>query len=398
MQSDVLIVGVVSDDPFAIDVAHHFAQDAEISDLIALKSFANSEFCPRFISDEADFRHTGNRLVDKTVVIVSTCCGGHTRNALAMRTCLVARAAKDNGAARVILVEPDLFFSAQDRGPRPDPAEAGSERTPEDCKKFDGQPFSSLLYAQLLRTSGVDAVMTIHNHSLAVQRLFAREFGSNFVNLLPAGLYANYLAGDGGAPSSVSPDFVICAPDEGAAPFVHQVYAALRDASADMLLRSEPDLLFMTKSRSGEREVAIRAADYSPTGLRQVAGRDVVVFDDMVRTGSTILECCRHLKDAGARRVVFVVTHFYSSDEVKENLNHRAVDEIITTNTLPTILNRDMQGRLRKKMLVLKIEKWICNSLNEEFGAGAGRLYRPPYSIDMSSKNPRWHPGSTVYG
>ena len=34
-----------------------------------------------------------------------------------MRTFLIARAAKDNGAAQVILVEPDLFYSAQDRGP-----------------------------------------------------------------------------------------------------------------------------------------------------------------------------------------------------------------------------------------------------------------------------------------
>ena len=66
------------------------------------------------------------------------------------------------------------------------------------------------------------------------------------------------------------------------------------------------------------------------------------------------------------------------------------IDEIITTNTLPTVLNRDMQGRLRRKMLVLKIEKWIANSLHNEYLGGQGLRNQPPYSVDISTKNPRW--------
>jgi ribose-phosphate pyrophosphokinase len=90
--------------------------------------------------------------------------------------------------------------------------------------------------------------------------------------------------------------------------------------------------------------------------------------------------------------VVFVVTHFHSSDEVKENLNHPAIDEIVTTNTLPSILNRDMQGRLRKKLLVLKIEKWIAAFLQRHCTETGTALREPLYSIDISSKNPRWRP------
>ena len=37
-------------------------------------------------------------------------------------------------------------------------------------------------------------------------------------------------------------------------------------------------------------------------------------------------------------------------------MNSRDLDEILTLNTIPSILNRDTQGRLRKKMVVLKIE------------------------------------------
>ncbi|MCF7854574.1 MAG: ribose-phosphate pyrophosphokinase-like domain-containing protein [Candidatus Pacebacteria bacterium] len=390
MDSRLLVVSSVSDDPFAIDVAHFFGQTAEIADLISLKRFANTEVCPRFISDERDYGNVGNRLQGMTVIIVSTCCGNHTRNALAMRNCLVGRAAKDNGAEHVVLVEPDLYYSAQDRGPRPDHGTVDFERSSDDYKKFDGQPFSSRLYAQLLQTSGVDEVVTIHNHSVAVERLFADVFEGRFHNLSPASLYADYLVSDTidgvvGKPAGV----VLCAPDEGAAAFVRSIYDAIMSASESMLLTPSVGMLFMQKRRSGERRVEIRPVSDSPVQLDSLTGHDVIVFDDMVRTGYTIMECCTKLKEAGARRVVFVVTHFHSSDEVKENLNTPAIDEIITTNTLPAILNRDMQGRLRKKMLVLKIEKWIARFLLDRFGLHHPVTTPPLYAIDMSSKNRR---------
>ena len=118
----------------------------------------------------------------------------------------------------------------------------------------------------------------------------------------------------------------------------------------------------------------------------------------MVRTGGTIAECCRHLKEAGVSRVIFVVTHFNSSPEVKENLHVNIIDDIITTNTLPNILNRDMQGRLRHKMLVLKIERWIVNALRQHVLGGSFVPYVPPYTVDVSRKNPRWSLSQQLLG
>jgi ribose-phosphate pyrophosphokinase len=388
MSSKYLVVGVVSDDPFAIDVAHHFGQEEEISDLVSLKSFANTEFCPRLITDEEDLEHTGHVQDGRTVIIVSTECGMHTRNALAMRTCLLARAAKDNGAEKVVLVEPDLFYSAQDRGPRPEHGNVAFERSPKDYKKFDGQAFSSQLYSKLLKTSGVDAVLTIHNHSISVQSLFKRRFDGNFFNLSPAKLYADYLMKQNIDGSSEG--LVLCAPDKGATPVVAEVHHELHKKMEDLLIKPSLSMLQMSKVRSGERSVEITASPESPTSLEEINGREVIVFDDMVRTGHTIMECCRQLKKAGAKRVTFVVTHFYSSAEVKENLNDPAIDEIITTNTLPGILNRDRQGRLRKKMLVLKIEKWIAAFLKHQFCGENPENGFLCYAIDMSTKNPRW--------
>lgn len=394
MQDSFIVVSTVSDDPFAIDVAHHCGQASEISDQISLKMFANTEFCPRFISHEDDVENVGDTLRGETVVLVSTCCVGDTRNALAMRNFLVARAAKDNGAARVILVEPDLFYSAQDRGPRQEHGETAFQRDLKDRKKFDGQPFSSQLYSQLLRASGVDVVVTVHNHSVSVQRLFSRDFEGRFFNLSPAELYCDYLLRheiSHQAPESRG--FLICAPDAGASPFAREVFTGLQAAVQPLLIKPDLNLLLMGKVRSGERKVTISPAANSPVAAEGIRDRDVIVFDDMVRTGHTIKECCKVLKECGARRVVYVVTHFHSSDEVKENLNDPAIDEIVTTNTLPTILNRDMQGRLRKKMLVLKIEKWIASFLLNRFAAHGQRpVEEPQYAIDISSKNPRWVP------
>jgi ribose-phosphate pyrophosphokinase len=146
----------------------------------------------------------------------------------------------------------------------------------------------------------------------------------------------------------------------------------------------------MQKSRSGERQVSLTLSDQSDIGIEQLEGKDVIVLDDMVRTGSTIIECCRHLRAGRPRRVCFGVTHFYASPEGRENLNRHDLDEILTLNTIPSILNRDTQGRLRKKMVVLKIEKWIARFLLQQLGREASRLDGNFYSVDMSSKNPRW--------
>ena len=106
--SDVIVVGNTSDDPFAIDMAFSMGQAQDIADVISLKNFANSEFCPRFISDENNLDAIGNQLQGKTVLIVSTSNRLVSRQDLAMRNMLIARAAKENGAEQVVLVEPDL--------------------------------------------------------------------------------------------------------------------------------------------------------------------------------------------------------------------------------------------------------------------------------------------------
>lgn len=385
----LVVVGTESDNPFAIDVAVFCLQGTDVADLLSLKTFSNSEFCPRFISDVNDMERIGRRLEGRTVAIVSTSSAVRNRNELAWRTLLVARAAADNGAARIVLVEPDLFFSAQDRGPRPEQGEVDFERGAGDYKKFDGQPFTSRLYAQVLALAGVDSVMTVHNHSASVTRAFSAAMSRGFVNLSPADVFAHYLRNSDVAPAfRAGRPLVLCSPDKGARGFTEEVARRLGPGASQLLV--------LAKQRLGERSTSAAVAADSPSSLAEVAGGEVVVLDDMVRTGATITECCRLLKAAGAERVVFLVTHFHSSPESRENLFTPAIDEIVTTNTIPAILNRDTQGRLRRKLTVIKLEKWMSYHSLSFLGLGASHLSQPHYSVDMSSKNPRYRTSAAV--
>jgi len=388
MTPKIIVTGNISDSPFAIDVAQHLGIREDIADLVSLKTYANTEFCPRFISDPDDLTRIGHKLEGHTVVICSTSSESKSRNDLAMRNCILARAAKDNGADQVILVEPDLFYSAQDRGPHC-VGTLEKDRDIMDRKKFDGQPFTAKLYAELLKMSGVDEVITVHNHSIKTQTLYREIFKDNFFNLIPADVYAHYFrTGKLVDPGRAGENLVIVSPDKGAEPFANTVWEAMN--------MPECKRIVMAKIRSGEREVQIGLADHSEVGLEYLKDKDVIVLDDMVRTGTTIVKCCEYLKTGNPRRICFGVTHFYPSEEAREKLNAPSIDEIVCTSTLPGIMNRDQQGRLRRKIVVLKLSKWITRHLMEQLDLDSSKFRRNFYSVDMSSKNPRWVPPQYV--
>lgn len=387
MVKDFLIVGNLSDDPFAYDIGHLCGQTMDIADLISLKCFANTEFCPRFLmSEEKELKGIGKGLSGQTVIICSTTQSTQfSRSSLTMRSVFIANAAKENGAKKVILVEPDLFFSAQDRGPHKMSWE--DDRTDKDRKKFDGQPSSAALYANMLKLAGVDMVVTVHNHSENVQKLFSKIFNGQFHNLSPHKLYADYIKrSDMLVTGKDGDNLIICAPDKGAVPFAKEVMNSLNLTKSKMIL--------IRKERYGERKVEMTIASESECGLDDLKGKDIIVLDDMVRTGSTIIECCKLLRQGNPNKLCFGLTHFYSSQEGREHLNSKVLDEILTLNTIPTVLNRDMQGRLRKKLVVLKIEKWVAKFLLDYMEGDSSKLENDFYTVDMSSKNPRWRPSS----
>ena len=391
MADGTIIVSNWTDASFGLDVAHNFGQRTDISDLISLKTFANTEFCPRFLGDESDLANIGWGLRNKRVYLISTSSPQHTRVELAMRNFLIARAAKENGAERVVLVEPDLYFSAQDRGPHymDHPQMTGQE----DRKKFDGQPFSARMYAEMLRTAGVDQVVTVHNHKPDVLTQIYREVYKDageqppFINLDIAHLIANLILRTVSMERNGA-NLGFVAPDQGAADFVTRVreFTGLKHAA----------VVVLEKTRLGQRNVELSATD----DLRLLKGREVFILDDMVRTGGTINGAMRLLAenpDTRPNNIYFYCTHTYISPEGRENLNSPHLTEFITTNTMPNVLNRDDQGRLRRKMVVMKIENWIADALvhcleegqppSERYGKKSVPIADRFYKLEFSSRN-----------
>ena len=393
--SDSIIISNVSDASFAIGVAYGQQQDIDIQDLVSLRNFANSEFCPRYLLDEPNENNMGHGLAGKSVYIVSTTSQHSSRNELALRNFLLASAAKENGADFVTLIEPDLFYSAQDRGPRT--LEHPQITDFESRKKFIGQPWTARLYARLLRQSGVDLVLTVHNHKPQVMDKIYQEVYQNhpsqpsFINLDISHIVANYILRSGLArleEGGVNVAFV--APDSGAVGFVSRVreFTGLKKSI----------LVNVDKVRYGQRNVELNISD----DVKLLKGRDVFILDDMVRTGGTIaasIDLLMENENSRPANIFFYCTHTYISAEGRESLNSPHLNQFITTNTIPNILNRDDQGRLRKKTAVLKIEKWIANAILQcleykndpdvVYGKTSVSIAGNWYEVDISSKNPQ---------
>jgi len=71
------------------------------------------------------------------------------------------------------------------------------------------------------------------------------------------------------------------------------------------------------------------------TSLDGVRGRDLVLVDDMVSTGGSIIKATEFLKRQGCRRVFVACTHGLLIDNAEKKIRKSGVTKIISTNTIP---------------------------------------------------------------
>ncbi|HTS98709.1 MAG TPA: ribose-phosphate pyrophosphokinase [Streptosporangiaceae bacterium] len=70
--------------------------------------------------------------------------------------------------------------------------------------------------------------------------------------------------------------------------------------------------------------------------IGDVAGRDVIVLDDEIARGTTILELLDQLREQGARSVRIACTHgLFCDGALKRIAAHPEVIEVVSTNTVP---------------------------------------------------------------
>jgi ribose-phosphate pyrophosphokinase len=71
-----------------------------------------------------------------------------------------------------------------------------------------------------------------------------------------------------------------------------------------------------------------------------------LVFDDILDTGETLVECCKGLRNAGAKQVRVAVTHGLFTGTAWRALWGLGVDQILTTDSVQPIRINDPRVRV----------------------------------------------------
>ncbi len=323
------------------------------------KSYRDSEGRTKF----------GEGLKNRVVYIVHTLSKSLSPQDLEMRLCYIADTAKYNGAEAVVLIAYTLDHSAQERGVWDrDHPRMQSEAT---LKKFDGQAPLARTFLRTLAASGVDAIITPHNHCPEDTRrniervneefepLYerAKTLNSNFryhmkfmhVDLAPMlGYYVSDLS-EKDIEFDISDkgrNIFFVSPDEGGLPFVQDVrrFSGLTNSAIGS----------MKKRRGAGGGIEELTLDYLE-GLdeeRGIEGMYVLVLDDAIRSGETAeknlsallygatqfkgIELRRDPRIKGTpKKLVFYATRTnFASNSIKI-LSSPTIDDLIVTNADP---------------------------------------------------------------
>lgn len=270
----------------------------------------------RFSDGEIHFYIEENVRGEDVFVIQS---GSYDANFHLMELFLMIDAFKRASAERITAVLPYYSYARQDWKDRP------------------RVPISARLVADLLEASGADRVLTMDLHSPQIQGFFSIPVD----NLMAAPVLENYIR------SLELKDLTIISPDAGG--------VGRARMSAKRLMAT---LAIIDKRRPAPNIAKVLHV------IGEVKDRDVVIMDDMVDTGGTLVQSAEALKKDGARRIFAACSHPILSGQAMEKIEGSALEKLIVTNTIP--LNEGMQSS----------KKIVCLSVAALFGEAIRRINR----------------------
>jgi len=201
-------------------------------------------------------------------------------------------AAKRSSAKEIVGVIPCLPHSRQER--RED-----NERT----------TISARLFADMLQVAGLDRLITMDVHTTGIEGFYNIPFDniSSFDKLIQKiGQCAL------NKPTIVSPDL---GGMKRAKKYANELGCAMA---------------IIDKERKEANKVE------KMTLIGSVAGTDVVIVDDMIDTGGTIIKALDLLKENGAKNIYVFATHgIFSNDAIGKFATNHNTPFIYTTNTIP---------------------------------------------------------------
>lgn len=236
---------------------------------------------------------------------------------------LLAGTLKDSDAARVILIAPYLCYARQDRRTKP------------------GEALSLRYIAQLVEAAGVDAIVTLDVHNPAA---FENAFRIPAVNIECAQLFATHFG-----KALADQDIEVISPDIGGVKRAEQ----FRDALSTTM-NEDVELGALGKRRLDH----IVSAEEIPSGVRE---RTVVVFDDMIASGSTMLRAVKACRRGGAAYVILAATHGLFLPGAQKLVASGLVDRIIISDTIPPF--RLDVGLVAEKITILSASQSIADGI-----------------------------------
>lgn len=204
---------------------------------------------------------------------------------------LAAETARELGARRITLVAPYLCYMRQDIAFNP--GEAVSQRVV-------GRFLAGLM----------DAVITVDPHLHRIRDLTEAIPGIHARALSSAAVVGDFLCAHTRNPLLVGPD----------SESEQWVQAIARYAGLEYVIAH--------KERLGDREVRIRVPD------ADYRGREVVLVDDMVSTGHTMVNVAAALKAEGAGAVHCLATHVLHDTEAERLMRIAGIEHIWSSDSI----------------------------------------------------------------
>ncbi|MBI4399769.1 ribose-phosphate diphosphokinase [Candidatus Micrarchaeota archaeon] len=256
------------------------AEDLGLGSLIEIKTFPDTENYIRITED----------CEKKDVVLIHRCYPNQDKSLVQLF--LALRQIKEMKARSVSVVVPYLPYARQDK------------------RFLDGEAMSSETICSLLNLLGCKNLITFDCHFLKKTGEFTYA-GLRITNKTMSGEIINYL-------KSKSKKAVVISPDEGAK------YLVEKDKG-----------LSMKKIRGRYNDSVERYREIESMSLgHDISNKDVIIIDDMISTGSTIIKAAQACKEAGAANVYCAATHGLFLNSSLSRLHALGVKEVVVTNTI----------------------------------------------------------------
>lgn len=208
-----------------------------------------------------------------------------------MELLITIDAAKRASAKRITVVLPYFMYSRTDKKDQP--------RVPVTAK----------LIAKLIEAAGADRVITCDLHNSAIQAYF--EIACDTVT-------ACYMLTDYFKEKNLN-NMVVVATDAGSS---KRAYKYSKLLSCPMAL--------IDKRRIDNSDSA-KAAHI----IGDVKDKTVLIFDDEIATGGTLIEAINICKEHGAKEIYAGATHGVFAGDALKKLDASVVSDIVVTNTVP---------------------------------------------------------------